>query len=168
MAASTEASGIDLSGAVGDPAQQPVPTEAPASVPSDAPLAQDQIHTTYGTADAPGAGESIATTVTPDGVTLTAYDYEGDSVVDSVSADFQDGTGATYYDADADGSFDAVYYTNADFDITGTEVDSDHDGRIDTVYVWGDDADVSYIDDDGDGLADRMYSSDTGDVTDLT
>ena len=47
-------------------------------------------------------------------------------------------------------------------------MDSDHDGRIDTVYVWGDDADVSYIDDDGDGLADRMYSSDTGDVTDLT
>ena len=162
MAASTEASGIDLSGAVGDPAQQPVPTEAPASVPSDAPLAQDQIHTSYGTVDAPRDGELSSTTVTSSGVELTANDLDGDGVVESVEVELADGSRVVYGDTDLDGSFDTVRYETADFETYQVESDTDGDGRIDTVITFDEDYTATVSTDiDGDGLADESYTADT-------
>jgi len=163
----TDSGAIDLSDLESTAEPQPAPSVP--SVPSDAPLAQDEIHTGYGTVDAPRDGESIVETVTADGTTLRSYDYEGDGIVDGVSADFTDGTGAGYYDGDKDGSFDSVYYTDADGNIVGSETDSDGDGRIDTVYDWTDDDNhVVYRDEDGDGLADTMFETGTGDYTELT
>ncbi|WP_068166499.1 hypothetical protein [Rhodococcus phenolicus] len=151
MAASTDPAGVDLSDM------------------QDAPNAQPLIHTTYGTATAPEDGEFTAETITPEGVELNADDYDEDGVVDALEAELPDGTIVGYSDVDGDGTFDSVRYATEDYKTFRTEIDTDGDGRIDTVITYDADYEsVTYTDEDGDGLADRMYSSETGEVTDLS
>lgn len=131
--------------------------------PPDAPNAQEQIHTSYGTVDAPRAGELSSSTITPDGIVLTANDLNGDGVVESAEIELADGNRIVYADTDLDGSFDTVRYENADFETYQVESDADGDGRIDTVVTFDENhtATVS-TDTDGDGLADETYTSADG------
>lgn len=130
---------------------------------SDSPNAQDLIHTTYGTVDAPREGELSSSTVTPDGILQTANDLNGDGVVESVEVELTDGSRVVYGDTDLDGSFDTVRYETTDFRTYQVESDTDGDGRIDTVITFDEDytATVS-TDTDGDGLADENYTSADG------
>lgn len=139
------------------PQGNPVPTPAP-----DSPNAQDQIHTSYGTVDAPRDGELSSTTVTSSGVELTANDLDGDGVVESVEVELADGSRVVYGDTDLDGSFDTVRYETADFETYQVESDTDGDGRIDTVITFDEDYTATVSTDiDGDGLADESYTADT-------
>ncbi|WP_138998223.1 hypothetical protein [Rhodococcus zopfii] len=75
----------------------------------------------------------------------------------------------SYSDLDGDGTFDSVRHATEDYKTFRAEMDTDGDGRIDTVVTYDEDYDsVTYTDEDGDGLADRMYSTETGEITDLT
>ncbi|MGV9748356.1 hypothetical protein ACWDTG_26155 [Rhodococcus zopfii] len=129
----------------------------------DSPNAQDQIHTGYGTVDAPRDGALSSTTVTADGVDLTANDLNGDGVVESVDVELADGNRIVYADTDLDGSFDTVRYETTDFRTYQVESDTDGDGQIDTVITFDEDYTPTVsIDTDGDGLADESYTSENG------
>lgn len=169
MADSTDSAGVDLSDVEGAAGSPPAPAEIPPVDASSVPNAQQQIHTTYGAAAAPDEGELTARTITPDGVELNADDYDEDGVVDSLEAQLPDGTVVSYSDLDGDGTFDSVRHATEDYKTFRAEMDTDGDGRIDTVVTYDEDYDsVTYTDEDGDGLADRMYSTETGEITDLT